>query len=56
MMSVSVFQVLIRIITGIPCPNGPKSVPKPLFWINRHNIQAEMLHSEYILSILLLKW
>ena len=55
-MSVSVFQVLITIITGKPCPNAPKSVPKPLFWINAHNIQAKMLHNEYILRILLLKW
>ena len=52
MMSISVFQVLITIITGILCLYVPKRVLKLLLWVNAHNIQVKMLQVSKIFSYL----
>ena len=47
-VSLSFCQLLITIITGIPCLYVPKTVLKLSLRINAYNIQAKMLYSEYI--------
>ena len=50
------FSSLNTNITGLCCNYVPRDVLKLNLWTNTHYIQAKMLHSEYISSILLLKW
>ena len=49
-VSLSFYQVLITIITGIPCLYVPKGVPKLLLWVNTHNIQATRLQVSNVFS------
>ena len=54
-VSLSFYQVLITIITGIPCLYVPKSVPKLLLWVNTHNVQATRLQVTNCFQLLVSK-